>query len=87
VAEQSVASLRVRAARPEDASAIAAMANALNLYVGKPDDRFTREVILRDAFGPDPAFHALIAELDGSAVGYATSIRATTRISRPARSG
>lgn len=48
------------------------MANALNRYVGQAPDLFSAGVILRDGFGPDPAFHTLIAEVDGSVAGYAT---------------
>lgn len=33
---------------------------------------FTSEVVLRDGFGPTPAFNTLLAESDGEIVGYAT---------------
>jgi GNAT superfamily N-acetyltransferase len=62
---------QIRPARPGDASAIAAMANALNLHVGKAPDVFTAEIVLRDAFGPDPAMSVLLAEREGEVVGYA----------------
>jgi GNAT superfamily N-acetyltransferase len=65
------ASLIVRAAVPADADAIAAMANALNVQEGKPNDSFSREQVLVDVFGEMPAVSAIVAELDGIVVGYA----------------
>jgi GNAT superfamily N-acetyltransferase len=51
---------------------IASMANALNAHEGKSPSVYTPEVILRDAFGPSPAFGTLLADADGEVVGYAT---------------
>jgi GNAT superfamily N-acetyltransferase len=65
------AETRIRPARVEDASAIAEMANLLNLHVGKAPDVFTPEIVRRDAFGPDPAVTVLLAEREGKTVGYA----------------
>jgi GNAT superfamily N-acetyltransferase len=61
---------RVRPARPAEAAILAGMANDLNDHVGVHGRPFTRERILADAFGPDAAFTPLVAELDGTVVGY-----------------
>jgi hypothetical protein len=48
---QRVAEVRVRAARPGDAAGIAAMANALNLFEGKPPCPLTAAAVRRLGFG------------------------------------
>jgi GNAT superfamily N-acetyltransferase len=63
-------SATVRPARAEDAAAIAAMANALNVMHGKSPTAFTAELVWRDMIGPDRAIDALIAESEGEPVGY-----------------
>lgn len=63
--------ITVRAAIPGDAAAIARLASRLGRHEGLADDLFTEQLILRDGFGDRPAFQVLIAEQDGSAVGYA----------------
>lgn len=63
--------VQVRAARAEDAPAIAALAAELNAHQGDPDDQFPAEVVLRDGFGPRPKFQVLVAEHQGAVVGYA----------------
>ena len=47
------------------------MANALNQTEATLPSAFTAAIVRRDAFGPRPAFRALVAELDGRIVGYA----------------
>lgn len=69
-------SLTVRRAGPRDAQDLARLAAELNEHQGDPSDNFPPEVILRDGFGAEPHFHALIAELDGAAVGYALLVPA-----------
>jgi GNAT superfamily N-acetyltransferase len=66
-----VSRVHVRSARPEDAAALAEMANDLNEHVGIRTRPFSAEVIRRDAFGCDPAFTAVVAERDRVVVGYA----------------
>lgn len=66
----------VRLARPEDAADLARLAAELNEHQGDPADNFPAEVILRDGFGPEPHFVALLAELHGKAVGYALLVPA-----------
>lgn len=63
--------LRVRPALPEDAATLATMIQALARYEGKAVvDHITPNAVMDWAFGPEPAFHALIAEAEGQALGY-----------------
>jgi hypothetical protein len=75
--------IRIRAATPGDAAAVAEMASALNVYEGKGPSPFTPEDFLRDGFGARAAFSTLVAERDGALVGYARRCRGgcTWRIS------
>lgn len=66
----------MRLARREDAEDLARLAAELNAHQGDPTENFTPDVILRDGFGPEPHFVALLAELQGSAVGYALLVPA-----------
>ncbi len=61
----------IRPARVEDAGAIAAMANALNVFEGRPGDLYSEELVKAQAFGAAPLFSVLVAEVDGELVGYA----------------
>ena len=63
--------ITIRPARAEDAGAIAAMANALNVFEGKPGDVYSEELVEAQAFGAAPLFSVLVAEVDGELVGYA----------------
>lgn len=63
--------ISVRPAQAEDAEAVVRLAQSLSLSDGGRPSRFTAEVYVRDGFGARPAFRALIAEIDGGAVGYA----------------
>ena len=65
------AEVQVRAAGRADAAAVAGMATALSRAEGGFPSRFTEATYLRDGFGPEPAFKALVAERDGDLVGYA----------------
>ncbi len=69
------APVALRAARAGDAAAVAALAQALSLNDGGRPSRLTAEVFRRDGFGPDPAFRAMVAELDHEVVGYALYYR------------
>ncbi len=60
----------IRRATPADASILAGLMNALNEHEGL-EPFYTAERILRDGFGPEPAFDSLLAELAGLPVGYA----------------
>lgn len=61
----------VRPARPEDADAIAEMANSLNVLMGEPDGRITGDILRRDVFDSGEEIEALVAEQNGGLVGYA----------------
>jgi GNAT superfamily N-acetyltransferase len=61
----------IRAAEPEDAVAVVAMAAELSLSQAKPARSFCEADFRRDGFGTDKAFSCLIVEVDGAPVGYA----------------
>ena len=60
----------IREARPDDAAGIAELANALSLHEGV-EPGFSEDKVLRDGFGAQPAFSALVAEDNGVLCGYA----------------
>lgn len=65
--------VRVRAARPEDAAAVADMFNAINSMDGSaPPVAMTAEAVRRDLLGAVPRATLLVAELDGTLVGFIT---------------
>jgi GNAT superfamily N-acetyltransferase len=64
-------SIRIRAGLTEDAEAVARMGNALNRELGIEGQAHTADGIVRDGFGANPRFSLLIAEVDGTAAGYA----------------
>jgi GNAT superfamily N-acetyltransferase len=66
-----MASITIRKAIAGDAAEIARLANRFGLLEGEADDLFSAAIVLRDGFGPKPAFEVLLAEQDGLAVGYA----------------
>lgn len=64
-------SFSVRPALPDDAPVLATMIRALARHEGKAQvGHITAEAVLDWAFGPEPAFHALLAEREGEALGY-----------------
>ena len=64
--------LTIRAATIADASLLRRMIGELADYEKEPDRvRTTEADILRDGFGENPQFRALIAEWDGQPAGYA----------------
>jgi GNAT superfamily N-acetyltransferase len=63
--------VHVRRAHIDEAPILAEMANDLNEHVGVHGRPFTAEIVRLDAFGPRPAFTAIVAELEGAVVGYA----------------
>jgi GNAT superfamily N-acetyltransferase len=60
----------IRAARPEDADAVAALAHALSLHTQEPTGNFTAQA-MRSAVFDDPRVRVLVAEVAGKVVGYA----------------
>jgi GNAT superfamily N-acetyltransferase len=63
--------IEIRPIRAEDAAAVVAMQAALNRQEGYPTHHFTREIIARDVFGPNPFVAILVAVADGEMAGYA----------------
>ena len=61
----------VRPATEEDAATVVRLAHGLSLTDGGRASRLTEEAYRRDGFGTEPAFRALLAEIDGSVAGYA----------------
>jgi GNAT superfamily N-acetyltransferase len=62
----------LRAATREDAEAIWHLLAESAAEQGEPDSLVvTIEDVRNDGFGPEPRFHALLAEVDGEAVGLA----------------
>lgn len=63
----------VRPARPEEAGAVAALFNALNTMDGMvPPVSMTAEAVRRDLLGAAPRATLLVAERDGSLIGFVT---------------
>lgn len=82
-------SVTVRPARPEDAAALVAMFQELAVYDGVPPPTITPEIVLRDGFGPQRRFEAVLATRTDDDVpvgvlvllrGYATRVGAPTLI-------
>ena len=67
-----MAEIAIRPARREDVALILRFIRALAVYEREPDAVVaTEETLLTHGFGPNPYFHCLIAELDGSPAGFA----------------
>src|SRR5690242_15684082 len=66
------ANTTIRPARPDDAATIAALIRELAAYERLGHEaKATADSIRRDLFGPRPFAEAMIAEVDGVAVGFA----------------
>jgi GNAT superfamily N-acetyltransferase len=68
---ETVSPVFVRAATPTDAAEVVRLAQSLSMADGGRPSRLTEENYRQDGFGPDPAFAALVAEIEGRIVGYA----------------
>jgi len=68
-----MADKHVRPAVPGDAATIVRLVQSLAVYEKEPVStvELTEADVLRDGFEDSPRFEALIAELDGAAVGFA----------------
>jgi GNAT superfamily N-acetyltransferase len=66
--------IRIRPATADDAESIAKLVSGLHRYLNELGDpthfSFNASTYLRDGFGENPAFRALVAELDDQAAGY-----------------
>lgn len=66
--------LTIRLATRDDVPQLLALIRQLAAYERKADKVVTTEAdLLRDGFGPQPKFRALLAEWDGQAAGYAST--------------
>ena len=64
--------ISIRPALPSDAATILALIRELATYEREPDAVVATEAdLLRDGFGPSPAFEVLLAERDGTTIGFA----------------
>lgn len=64
--------LRIRAATIDDADLLSGLIREFAEFNHERElVRIQAEDLARDGFGPDPLFHALIAELSGEPAGYA----------------
>ena len=62
----------IRPATPADVPTILRFIRELALYEREPEAVVATEAdLLRDGFGPDPRFRALIADVDGAPAGFA----------------
>ena len=62
----------IRAAVPGDVPLILEFIRALAAFEREPDAVTATEAdLLRDGFGPEPYYHCLIAEYDGTSAGFA----------------
>ena len=64
------ASLTIRPATSEDVAGLVKLAQSLSIADGQRPFRLTKNVLLRDGFGENPAFSALVAEIDQEVAGY-----------------
>jgi GNAT superfamily N-acetyltransferase len=65
--------LKIHPATRQDAPTLLSLIRGLATYEKKPHAVVATESdLLRDAFGPQPKFRALIAEWEGEAAGYAS---------------
>ncbi|MCH7642377.1 MAG: GNAT family N-acetyltransferase [Chloroflexi bacterium] len=64
---------QVRFAVPDDAATIVRLVRSLAVYEKESPEivRLTEADVLRDGFGDPPRFETLLAELDGTPVGFA----------------
>ncbi len=65
-------SVSVRDAVASDGERVAAMVAKLAASEGKPEGAFSAAHFRRDGFGPDARFGCLVAERNGTVVGYAS---------------
>lgn len=65
-------SLTIRVAQPKDVPSMMRLVRELADFEKLPQEvKLTETKMLEDGFGPQPAFHAIVAELDGNVIGMA----------------
>lgn len=62
--------LLIREGERSDAAVLTEMITELDILEGNSGGHHSEEAVLRDGFGTDPAFHALLARLENRDVGY-----------------
>ncbi len=68
---KTLSSITVRPATSEDVSEVVKFARSLSIAEGRRASRLTKTAYLKDGFGDNPAFSALVAEVDYKVTGYA----------------
>lgn len=64
--------IKIRKAKKEDMGAVLELINELAIFEKEPDAVIiTKEDLIRDGFGENPAFHCFVAEADGKIEGMA----------------
>ena len=69
-APKDVRALKIRQAMKKDATEIVRLSGLLSKADSTNPSRLTEEIYCRDGFGDNPAFNALLAEIDSQVVGY-----------------
>lgn len=67
---KTLLSMTVRDATSEDATEVVKLARSLSIAEGQQPSGLTETAYLKDGFGENPAFSALVAEVDRRIVGY-----------------
>ena len=67
---KNIETLKIRRATKEDATEIVRLAGLLSEADSADPSQLTEEIYCRDGFGDNPAFNALLAEIDSQVVGY-----------------
>ena len=67
---KNLSSITVRHATSGDVSEVVKLARSLSIADGQQPSRLTKTAYLRDGFGKNPAFSALVAEVDHKVTGY-----------------
>ena len=67
---KTLPSITVRPATSGDVSEVVKLARSLSVTDGQRPSRLTKTAYLSDGFGENPAFRALVAEVDHKVAGY-----------------
>ena len=69
-APKDVRALKIRQAMKKDATEIVRLSGLLSKADSTNPSRLTEEIYCEDGFGDNPAFNALLAEIDTQVIGY-----------------
>lgn len=70
-APENVLAIKIRPPSRDDGPALLTLVRELNVHQEEPTEHFDAAVLERDVFGKDSFLHTLVAERDGTLVGYA----------------